>query len=201
MQISNVPMTAQNDAVAAAITNKSSTQENATAQTSGSTNSPSSSGGTPEATVTANDFLTLLVTEMKNQDPTANTDPNQYINQLVEVNSLQQLISINQEVGTLGSTAAASGTSASGATAQAASGVSSSGQKASTQTAASSAVKAEALQQTAGQVASAGLDASPLQSMRNFATALGGQPGASSSQEATMAASAARVASALGPGS
>jgi flagellar basal-body rod modification protein FlgD len=40
--------------------------------------------------------LTLLVTELQNQDPTANTDPNEYINQLVEVNSLEQLISINQ---------------------------------------------------------------------------------------------------------
>lgn len=50
---------------------------------------------TSSAGITANDFLTLLVTEMKNQDPTANTDPNEYINQLVNVNSLQQLISIN----------------------------------------------------------------------------------------------------------
>lgn len=49
------------------------------------------------ATVTANDFLTLLVTELKNQDPTANTDPNTYVNQLVQVNSLQQLIQINQD--------------------------------------------------------------------------------------------------------
>jgi len=48
------------------------------------------------ASITANDFLTLLVTEMKNQDPTAATDPNEYINQLVQVNSLEQLISINQ---------------------------------------------------------------------------------------------------------
>ena len=58
----------------------------------------SSSAGTTSgsATITANDFLTLLVTEMQNQDPTANTDPNEYINQLVQVNSLQQLISINQ---------------------------------------------------------------------------------------------------------
>jgi flagellar basal-body rod modification protein FlgD len=48
------------------------------------------------AGITANDFLTLLVTEMKNQDPTANTNPNEYINQLVNVNSLQQLISINE---------------------------------------------------------------------------------------------------------
>ena len=27
------------------------------------------------STISSNDFLTLLVTEMKNQDPTANTDP------------------------------------------------------------------------------------------------------------------------------
>ena len=46
--------------------------------------------------IAANDFLTLLVTEMKNQDPTATTDPNEYVNQLVQVNSLQQLISINE---------------------------------------------------------------------------------------------------------
>jgi flagellar basal-body rod modification protein FlgD len=57
----------------------------------------------------------LLVTEMKNQDPTANTDPNEYINQLVNVNSLEQLISINQTLTTdLGSsTADASGSTAS----------------------------------------------------------------------------------------
>jgi len=48
------------------------------------------------STISANDFLTLLVTEMKNQDPTAQTDPNEYINQLVQVNSLEQLIQINQ---------------------------------------------------------------------------------------------------------
>ena len=33
---------------------------------------------------------------MQNQDPTADTDPNEYINQLVQVNSLEQLIDINQ---------------------------------------------------------------------------------------------------------
>ncbi len=61
--------------------------------------SSSKQGGVSDGvsvSVTANDFLTLLVTEMKNQDPTANTDPNEYINQLVQVNSLQQLIAINQ---------------------------------------------------------------------------------------------------------
>jgi flagellar basal-body rod modification protein FlgD len=72
---------------------------------SGTTNSSSDS-----ATISANDFLTLLVTEMKNQDPTANTDPNEYINQLVSVNSLEQLIDINQNLSTaLGSSTPASG--------------------------------------------------------------------------------------------
>ncbi len=57
--------------------------------------SGTSSAASTASTISANDFLTLLVTEMKNQDPTASTDPNEYINQLVNVNSLQQLISIN----------------------------------------------------------------------------------------------------------
>jgi flagellar basal-body rod modification protein FlgD len=62
--------------------------------------SGTSSSSSDSATISANDFLTLLVTELKNQDPTANTDPNQYINQLVNVNSLEQLISINQTLKT-----------------------------------------------------------------------------------------------------
>ena len=67
---------------------------NASSGSSGTSSSTNTS--TTSASVSANDFLVLLVTEMKNQDPTANTDPNQYINQLVQVNSLEQLISINQ---------------------------------------------------------------------------------------------------------
>jgi flagellar basal-body rod modification protein FlgD len=61
------------------------------------------SSSSSSATISANDFLTLLVTEMQNQDPTANTDPNEYINQLVSVNSLEQLIDINQNLSTTSS--------------------------------------------------------------------------------------------------
>ena len=74
-------------------------QSQETNPVSGATAS-SGSDSTDSATISANDFLTLLVTEMKNQDPTANTDPNEYINQLVQVNSLEQLISINQTLST-----------------------------------------------------------------------------------------------------
>jgi flagellar basal-body rod modification protein FlgD len=79
---------------------------------SSSTSGTGSSSSASAATISANDFLTLLVTEMKNQDPTANTDPNEYINQLVNVNSLEQLISINQTLST--AAGSGSGTTASG---------------------------------------------------------------------------------------
>ena len=65
----------------------------ADATTTSTASSASSSGD-----ISSNDFLTLLVTEMKNQDPTQPTDPNAYIQQLTEVNSLQQLIAINQDL-------------------------------------------------------------------------------------------------------
>jgi len=82
--------------------------------------SSSSSSSTNSATVSANDFLQLLVTEMKNQDPTANTDPNQYINQLVQVNSLEQLIQINQDLTPSSSPTNGNGGAAGAATGQAA---------------------------------------------------------------------------------
>src|SRR6202041_3010337 len=66
--------------------------KDATAPTSAASNS---------SDITSDDFLTLLVSELKNQDPTQPTDPNAYITQLAQVNSLQQLISINQGIGTL----------------------------------------------------------------------------------------------------
>jgi flagellar basal-body rod modification protein FlgD len=80
-----------------------------------------SSTSTASASITANDFLTLLVTEMKNQDPTANTDPNEYINQLINVNSLEQLIDMNQNLtAALGTSSSSSGTTVSAQTTAAA---------------------------------------------------------------------------------
>jgi len=90
------------------------------AASAGSASNTSSPGGasTDSATISANDFLTLLVTEMQNQDPTADTDPNEYINQLVNVNSLEQLISINQTL-TTDSSSSTSTTDATSSTASA----------------------------------------------------------------------------------
>jgi flagellar basal-body rod modification protein FlgD len=112
---------------ARAISNKSASPPANAAATSGPNGSDGSSDTSNSATVSANDFLTLLVTEMKNQDPTADTDPNEYINQLVQVNSLEQLININQTLTTsLGAAPATDGES--GMIPQAASSNSSDGQ-------------------------------------------------------------------------
>ena len=86
--------------VASALAPRTTGSTGSASGTTGTTTSTTSSAGagTSDATITANDFLTLLVSEMKNQDPTSPTDPNQYISQLVDVNSLQQLIQINQGI-------------------------------------------------------------------------------------------------------
>lgn len=81
------------------------TTQGSTANSLATTTAPTSTSD-----ITSNDFLTLLVSELKNQDPTQPTDPNAYVQQLVGVNSLQQLIDINKDLTkvTGGSTPAAS---------------------------------------------------------------------------------------------
>ncbi len=76
---------------------------------SGSATTGSTTASSP-SDITSDDFLTLLVSELKNQDPTQPTDPNQYITQLAQVNSLEQLISINKGIGTLDSSVTGSST-------------------------------------------------------------------------------------------
>ncbi len=98
------------DTVASALSSRrpvQATPKDATTSASGSTSGNSSGAANDSSDITANDFLTLLVSELQNQDPTQPTDPNQYITQLAQVNSLQQLISINQGIGTLDGAVAA----------------------------------------------------------------------------------------------
>jgi len=94
--------TASNNSSAIAVANSlagRTAKVSAKADSTGSSSDTSSD--TSNATITANDFLTLLVSELQNQDPTQPTDPDSYIQQLVGVNSLQQLISINQGIAAL----------------------------------------------------------------------------------------------------
>ena len=106
------PGTSAANTVASALSSRRAVQATpkaATPPTTGTTTSTSSNSN-----ITASDFLTLLVSELKNQDPTQPTDPNQYITQLAQVNSLQQLISINQGIGTLDSAIPTPSSSSSG---------------------------------------------------------------------------------------
>lgn len=59
--------------------------------------STSSSG----ATVEYNAFLQLLVSELKNQDPTNPTDSAEYLSQLASFSSVEQQIQINEKLDSL----------------------------------------------------------------------------------------------------
>ncbi len=69
---------------------------------SSNTGGSSSKTTTDGTAITSNDFLTLLVTQLKNQDPTQPTDPSTFMQQLVGVNSLQQLIDVNTQLTSMG---------------------------------------------------------------------------------------------------
>jgi flagellar basal-body rod modification protein FlgD len=102
MQAYMTQRAAASHAVAGALAPKSTASPAVTG--SGSSSSSSSTSATDAAsTITGNDFLTLLVNELKNQDPTQPTDPNEYITQLAQVNSLEQLIQINSGIASLDS--------------------------------------------------------------------------------------------------
>jgi flagellar basal-body rod modification protein FlgD len=72
-------------------------------------NSISSAATAPETPVTGaakkgedrETFLQLLVAQLKNQDPLAPQDATQFVAQLAQFSSLDQLISINQQLGEL----------------------------------------------------------------------------------------------------
>jgi len=105
--------------VASALSSRRAVQATPKASTTPTTTATNTSSAANPSDITSNDFLTLLVSELKNQDPTQPTDPNQYITQLAQVNSLEQLISINQGIGTLdtaisGTTSPSTGSSGSG---------------------------------------------------------------------------------------
>src|SRR5579875_2098066 len=57
------------------------------------------------------DFLTLLTTQLKNQDPSSPMDPNQFTQQIVEMTGVQQQLLSNQLLQQLVSDAPGSGVS------------------------------------------------------------------------------------------
>src|ERR1700683_4291474 len=88
-------------AVAAATGATSSPSTPSTGST-GSTSSSSSSNSV-NGIVSEQTFLQLLVAQIQNQDPLSPTDSMDFVTQLAQFSSLEQLININQGVGTLDS--------------------------------------------------------------------------------------------------
>jgi flagellar basal-body rod modification protein FlgD len=77
-----------------------------TATTSSTANSTTSS----ETDVTAADFMKLLIAQLQNQDPTDPQDNQEFVTQLATFNSLEQLVSINDNVATLASSSSTTST-------------------------------------------------------------------------------------------
>ena len=75
--------------------NASASTVSSTAQQTNATSTTSSKD------VGADAFLKLLVEQLKNQDPLAPQDGAQFVAQLAQFNSLEQLISINGRLGQL----------------------------------------------------------------------------------------------------
>jgi flagellar basal-body rod modification protein FlgD len=71
-----------------------------TSTATSSTNSASASA--PSNLLNANSFITLLTAQLQAQDPLNPLDPNQMMDELVSMNSLQQLIGIKQDLDNLG---------------------------------------------------------------------------------------------------
>ena len=77
--------------------------------TTTSNTSNSSSSSTTTGAINPNDFMTLLVAEIQNQDPTQPMDPTTFMSQLVELNQLEQVTDINQVVQQYNTSSATSG--------------------------------------------------------------------------------------------
>lgn len=69
-----------------------------TSQTTGTQGANSSSTSSDSLQSIESTFLSLLVQELQNQDPTAPMDSTQMVGQMISLNQLDQLASINQVV-------------------------------------------------------------------------------------------------------
>ena len=68
----------------------------AAATTTGTTQSASALADSANPLASESTFLTLLVSQMQNQDPLNPTDSNQFVSQLTAYSQLEQLMAINQ---------------------------------------------------------------------------------------------------------
>jgi flagellar basal-body rod modification protein FlgD len=83
------------------ISSISPTYADTTAKSSTASSSSESITTAGEKEVTSADFMKLLIAQLQNQDPTNPMDNQAFVSQLATFNSLEQLVSINSNVGKL----------------------------------------------------------------------------------------------------
>jgi flagellar basal-body rod modification protein FlgD len=66
-----------------------------------STSDTSGSGAAAGATLGGTNFLTLMLAQLKNQDPTSPVDSNQFLNQLASLSTVQGITQLNTSFGSL----------------------------------------------------------------------------------------------------
>lgn len=69
--------------------------------TSSSTSSSTTSTSSSTASVSENEFLTLLVAQLKNQDPMNPADSTQFVAELAQFSQLQEVIGVHQDLDSL----------------------------------------------------------------------------------------------------
>lgn len=84
----------------------SSATTSAAATTRTTSTSNASTSASTSATVDYNSFLKLLIAELQNQDPTAPTDPTQYMSQLASFSAVGQTVQTNQKLDAMLTTSA-----------------------------------------------------------------------------------------------
>jgi flagellar basal-body rod modification protein FlgD len=81
--------------------NNNTTNTNSTTSSNSSSSSSTANAGLDQLAGNFNSFLTLLTTQLQNQDPLSPLDTNQFTQQLVEFASVQQQVDMNTNMQTL----------------------------------------------------------------------------------------------------
>lgn len=70
----------------------------AAATTAGTAAGASASTASSAGQISSTEFMDLLVAQLQNQDPTNPVDPTTFVSQLVQFNTLEQVMDINQDL-------------------------------------------------------------------------------------------------------
>ncbi len=95
----SIPPTANPALTHAAAANSGSSQSSSSGASTSSSGTSANSSLSP--TAIQQQFLTLLVAQLQNQDPLNPQDPTQFLTQLASINSVEQLVQVNQQLTTI----------------------------------------------------------------------------------------------------